>query len=252
MKNQLKFLYLILAIINSNISLADNVLITGGNKGIGLALVKEYLAKGHKVYTTYRSTKSSKELLSLKHALLTTMNVDHTKEGSEKRVLKVIKDTPIDVIIHNDSIYSWKANKTPDLDTKEWLESFHINAIAPIKLTLALQDNLSKSQVKKVVAISSNRASNSLNIIDKYEGRYAYRTSKAALNSGMIALAQDLNKYNIEVLMLHPGKVTTGMTNFAGANPSESAKNIIAVIEKSTLKDSGRFINVEDGKDLPW
>lgn len=53
------------------------------------------------------------------------------------------------------------------------------------------------ANVQKIIAISSRRGSNSVNIEDNYKGRYAYRSSKAALNSAMVALVQDLKQNNI-------------------------------------------------------
>ena len=228
------------------------VFITGGNRGIGLALVKEYLSAGDHVYTTYRSPESSTELLGINNTQLITIKVDLLNDDCEQIICDAIKDTALDIIIHNAGMFAYKANNAPTLDKKEWLDSFKLNAIVPVTLTLALKDNLRKGGIKKVIAISSRRASNALNIQDEYAGRYAYRSSKAALNSAMIALSGTLKEDRITTIMLHPGRVATQMTKFDGVDPLESACRIVSVIERVTFADSGSFIDVDTQQIIPW
>lgn len=131
-------------------------------------------------------------------------------------------------------------------------ESFLINTIMPITITWALKANLLKGKDKKVITISSRRASNTVNIKDKYEGKYAYRSSKSALNSAMIALSHDLYKEKIIVTMIHPGRIATKMTNFNGIEPGKSANEIISFINMLRLKDTGSFFDAETKEILPW
>jgi NAD(P)-dependent dehydrogenase (short-subunit alcohol dehydrogenase family) len=57
----------------------------------------------------------------------------------------------------------------------------------------------------------------------------------AALNSSMVALAQDLKIKGITVIMLHPGRVATAMTKFEGIRPEDSASKIINFIHDTTI-----------------
>lgn len=231
---------------------ARTVLITGGNRGIGLALVKQYLECGDRVYTTYRGKENSSELIKLKNENLIAIKVDFTDDKCEKIISDSIAGDALDIVIHNAGFFAYKANHAPTLDKSEWLESFKINTILPLTLTLELLPNIRKGNIKKIVMISSRRASNSINLQDKYTGRFAYRSSKAALNSATIALSEFLKQEQITIVMLHPGRVATKMTKFDGVDTSQSSHNIISVIDRITSGDSDKFIDVETGQVLPW
>jgi len=100
------------------------------------------------------------------------------------------------------------------------------------------------------VAISSRRGSIQNNIDEQYIGRYAYRSSKAALNVGMSALAQDLPQ--LIILILHPGRVKTAFTNFdaEGISVEESVQSMIKFISTAKKSQSGKFYDYT-GAELP-
>ncbi len=230
----------------------ETIFITGGNSGIGLALTKAYLNKGWCVYATYRNDQRAEGLFAIKDQKLNIISVDFLDKNYLKTIKYSISEVPIDVVIYNAAFFAYKANRYPDLDTQEWLDSFKINTIAPIQITHILQDNLELGKYKKVIAISSRRASNEVNIKDAYDGRYAYRSSKAALNSSMVALAQDLKIKDITVIMLHPGRVATAMTKFDGISPEDSASRIVNFIHDTTILQTGKFFDVTSGNEIPW
>jgi NAD(P)-dependent dehydrogenase (short-subunit alcohol dehydrogenase family) len=126
-----------------------------------------------------------------------------------------------------------------------------INSIAPIELAFALEDRFIAKNGKYVV-ITSRRGSNTINIQDQYEGRYAYRSSKSALNSALVALSMDFKEKDIAVIMLHPGQVKTEMTKYKGIEPKQSAKMIKNTIELRSINDTGKFIDVQNNSELSW
>jgi NAD(P)-dependent dehydrogenase (short-subunit alcohol dehydrogenase family) len=83
-------------------------------------------------------------------------------------------------------------------------------------------------------------------------GGYIYRSSKAALNSVVKSLSNDLTDEGFTVLALHPGWVRTAMGGpNALIDTQTSAAGLAKVIEQSTQENSGQFINY-DGTQLPW
>ena len=73
---QKKLLFLFCFLFFTNIANADSVLITGANRGIGLALTELYLKEGYKVFATYLSKQKSTQLLAIKNPNLVTIQVD--------------------------------------------------------------------------------------------------------------------------------------------------------------------------------
>jgi NAD(P)-dependent dehydrogenase (short-subunit alcohol dehydrogenase family) len=84
--------------------------------------------------------------------------------------------------------------------------------------------------------------------------------SKAAANMSSMLLAQELKKKGIAVGILHPGFNKTAMTakykeiwDVEGAvDPSVGAKRIMYETGKLSMDTSGKFINCEDGLEIPW
>lgn len=52
--------------------------------------------------------------------------------------------------------------------------------------------------------------------------------------------------------MIHPGRLTTKMTNFNGIEPGKSANEIIAFTNMLKLEDTGSFFDAETKEILPW
>lgn len=223
------------------------VLITGANRGIGLSLVKNYLAQGWQVHTTYRSEKSSQDLLELEGNNLTCHPLDVTDYQGLSEFANALP--ALDVLINNAGYYGPKGYGFGNTDIDEWRKVLEINTIAPLKLVEALFPNLQKGQLKKIACISSKVGSMTENTSG---GGYIYRSSKAALNSVVKSLSNDLSGQDFTVLALHPGWVQTEMGGpNALIDTQTSAAGLVEVIESADISRSGEFINY-DGTALPW
>lgn len=225
------------------------VFITGANRGIGLSLTQLYLANGWQVHATTRNLASSDELVTLsdQHSSLTLHELDVT---DYQQVSKLAHDLPvIDLLINNAGYYGPKGSGFGNTDVEEWRKVFEINTIAPLKLVEAFYPLIRQSQMKKIACISSKVGSMTENTSG---GGYIYRSSKAALNSVVKSLSNDLADQGFTVLALHPGWVLTDMGGpNALIDTDTSAKGLSKVIEQSTQSNSGQFINY-DGTELPW
>ncbi|NRF62572.1 SDR family oxidoreductase [Vibrio coralliilyticus] len=223
------------------------VLITGANRGIGLSLVKNYLAQGWQVHATYRSEKSSQDLLELEGDNLTCHPLDVTDYQGLSEFANALP--ALDVLINNAGYYGPKGYGFGNTDIDEWRKVLEINTIAPLKLVEALFPNLQKGQLKKIACLSSKVGSMTENTSG---GGYIYRSSKAALNSVVKSLSNDLSSQDFTVLALHPGWVQTEMGGpNALIDTQTSAAGLVEVIERADISRSGEFINY-DGTALPW
>ncbi|WP_394144429.1 SDR family oxidoreductase [Vibrio atypicus] len=223
------------------------VLITGANRGIGLSLVKLYVQQGWQVQATYRSEHNAQELLNLGHQHL----ICHELEVTDYPAVSTLAEQlpAIDLLINNAGYYGPKGYGFGNTDVNEWRKVFEINSIAPLKLVEALYPNLQQGQLKKVACLSSKVGSMTENTSG---GGYIYRSSKAALNSVVKSLSNDLSPNGFTVIALHPGWVQTEMGGPNALIDTEtSAKGLALVIDSVEPAHSGEFINF-DGTRLPW
>ncbi|NDJ82282.1 SDR family oxidoreductase [Vibrio campbellii] len=229
--------------------MSQTVFITGANRGIGLSLTELYLQQGAQVHATSRNLADSKELQALA-SLYNTLVLHELDVTDYQRVAQLASELPaIDLLINNAGYYGPKGYGFGNTDIEEWRKVFEINTIAPLKLVEAFYPLLQAGSTKKIACISSKVGSMTENTSG---GGYIYRSSKAALNSVVKSLSNDLTSEGFSVLALHPGWVRTAM---GGPNAlietQTSAAGLAKVIAQSTQKNSGQFINY-DGTQLPW
>lgn len=225
------------------------IFITGGNRGIGLALVRHYLNLGCKVHTTFRDIDSSEELIALQQQFeqLTCHQLDVTDYPAIESLKTSLP--AIDLLINNAGSYGPKGYGFGRTDVNMWRRVLETNTIAPLKLVEIFYPLLQKGSLKQVACISSKVGSMTENTSG---GGYIYRSSKAALNSVVKSLSNDLKDKGFTVVALHPGWVQTEMGGPNAKLPvSVSASGLAKVIEGLEPGDSGRFLNY-DGSEIPW
>jgi NAD(P)-dependent dehydrogenase (short-subunit alcohol dehydrogenase family) len=222
-------------------SCVARIVITGANRGIGLAVATRYRQRGDVVIAAVRrSSPALKALGAEVHE-----GVELGDDGAVARFADAIGPAPIDVLTNNAAIHA--SDSLSNLNFNELREQLEINAIAPLRVTRALLPKLKAGS--KVVIITSRSGS----IGDNGSGgNYGYRMSKAAVNMAGVNLAIELKPKGIAVALLHPGMVRTGMGGGVGAiAPELSAERLVARIDELSLEMTGKFLHAE-GYPLPW
>ena len=229
-----------------------STLITGANRGLGLALTKQYAAQGWRIYACCRDVDAASQLNAVAAAAgknVTVHGLDVTAGASVAALAAAISNTAIDVLLNNAGVYLDKTEGFGESKFDDWEETFRVNTFAPMRLAEAFVEQVARSDRKQIISISSAMGSQAENTDG---GAYAYRASKAALNAVTRSLAADLKDRGITVAVFHPGWVSTDMGgSTAPVTPAESAHGIRAVIEGLTAADSGRFLGY-DGAEIPW
>jgi NAD(P)-dependent dehydrogenase (short-subunit alcohol dehydrogenase family) len=217
-------------------------IVTGANKGIGLALVAELKKRGHAVLAACR--KSSPELEKLGAEVV--LGVDVAMDSGIAALVEAVGSRTVDLLVNNAGILVW-GDKLGALDVAGIRKQFEVNALAPLRVTDALRDRL--AQGSKVALITSRMGS----IDDNSSGAaYGYRMSKAALNMAGKSLAVDLRPRGVAVAILHPGMVKTDMVGAHGqVEPVDAARGLLARIDELTLETTGGFWHA-NGQRLPW
>ncbi|TMO52866.1 SDR family oxidoreductase [Pseudoalteromonas phenolica] len=221
--------------------MTKHVVITGANRGIGLEFAMQYLAQGYEVTAVVR--KPSTELQELSVNIIE--GIDVSKSDDVARLASALSGKSIDVLINNAGIFENESLASMDFDAIN--AQLQINAVAPVRVTHALQANLDSGS--KVAMITSRMGS----IADNGSGAYiGYRMSKAALNAAGVSLAHELKPKGVAVALLHPGFVQTQMVNFAGdISPQVAAERLIQRIEELNSGNTGSFWH-SNGDILPW
>lgn len=251
-------------------ALAETVLITGANQGIGLEFAKEYAARGWTVIATHRRTSTPEELASLaaKYPKVRIERMDVTDPAQIAALGAKLKGVPIDILLSNAGLVRTDPVNKPGGNTNQMfgtldyklLDDFiHTNVAGPLMITETFIGNVKASHQKKIIAISSAAGSVSVPPFmpngSPVPDHYWYRISKAALNSAMVLLSAQFRNQGITVVMFHPGGVQVesfGADKLPGFVPPEEAiGKMIKTIDGLTIKDSGRFLD-NDGKDHPW
>lgn len=218
-----------------------NVVITGANRGIGLALVQGYLAKGAKVFAVCREATPELEATGAE----VIEGVDVTAAVSVAALAERLDGVTIDVLINNAGLFQNETLGAIDYD--QIIAQFHVNALGALRVSEALISNLARGG--KIGLITSRMGSIADNTSGSY---YGYRMSKAALNAAGMSLAQDLRGRQVAVAILHPGFVQTRMVGFAGdVAPDTAAAGLIKRMDNLTLETSGSFWHA-NGEQLPW
>jgi len=224
-----------------------NILITGSNSGIGLALTKKLIENNNLVIATYRNKLNNLE--SLKHKNLITVHCDQEHEEQIENIKNKIKDLKIDILINNTGIWGPSHQELENIDYEAFKKALMINALSAIKFTDVILKNCKKDHLKLIVNISSSAGSIEKN---KEGNSYIYRTSKTALNSITKNMSIDLKKkYNINVFAIDPGNVKTNLNSNGMLEPTECANQIIDLIFDYGESLNGKFVDLIK-KEIPW
>lgn len=230
----------------------QQILITGSNRGIGLAVARELLANTDtRIFAACRAPERAAHLHELQQRYperVVQVPLEVTDPQSIARAVEQVQtytDT-LDILLNNAGIdpdgQSFHSI-TPEL----MLHVLEVNAVAPLLVARAFVPLLEKSSLPRIVMITSEMASLEMRT---YGGSYGYCASKAALNMTARGMAADLRR--IITIALDPGWVRTDMGgSSATLAPEESARGIVQVISNLTRADSGRYL-AWDGTEHPW
>ncbi|MFM7732300.1 MAG: SDR family oxidoreductase [Cyanobium sp.] len=223
----------------------STVLVTGANRGIGLAFCRLLQARGERVVAVCRAPSAELEELAAQ-GLRIEAGLDLTADDAPAELVRRLEGLPLDGVILNAGIL--EVSGLEDLDPADVRRQFEVNALAPLLLARALSDQMPEGA--KLALITSRMGS----IADNGSGGYyGYRMSKAALNMAGRSLAVDLRPRGIAVAILHPGLVSTRMVGFTpqGISPEQAARGLLERIDALSLESSGSFWH-SNGEPLPW
>ena len=183
-----------------------NILITGGSRGIGRAMVKAFSQKGYRVAFTYKSSIDEAEGLSRETGALAIM-ADSAKENDITKAVSTAASTlgGIDILINNAGISSFSLLQ--DLTLIEWNECMAVNLTSAFLYSREVIPYMLKSHEGRIINISSMWG------LVGASCEVHYSAAKAGLIGFTKALAKELGPSGITVNAIAPGIIDTDMNS---------------------------------------
>eukprot|EP00957_Ditylum_brightwellii_P102923 7844272-Ditylum_brightwellii.AAC.1 len=170
----------------------------------------------------------------------------------------------IDVVINNAGYFYEPKETVLDntLNFEEQLKQIDICGLGLLRVNAAAVNAGVLSDEAKLVVITSQAGSAEWRSTQNANegGDYGHHMSRAACNMAAVLLAEELKPKGIPVILIHPGFNRTEMTkkyehiwDIEGAvDPNEGAKRVLYEVMKGSMETTGKFINCEDGLQIPW
>src|SRR5471032_511095 len=230
-------------------SLQKTVLLIGASRGLGFAMVEEYLKRGWRVIATGRegSTEKLRQLSESTQGALEVEAVDITIPDQVSALHGRLKDRQLDLLFVNAGVKKDDRETISDVSTEEFVRVMVTNSLSPMRVIEAFQDLVPPTGTIGVISSGQGSITNATNA--NYE---VYRGSKAALNMFMRTFAARSAQYPRSLLLMAPGWVQTDMGGpTARLTIQESIPNLVNTIEAY----EGRFgLHYLDylGRVVPW
>ncbi|KAL7907169.1 hypothetical protein GGI35DRAFT_481720 [Trichoderma velutinum] len=223
----------------------QTVLITGANRGIGLRLCKEFIARDYNVFGSFRpESRDDSSVAELRNIGANVIEFDVTDERTIAAAFDSWGDEPLDILINN-------AGAPPlprmwdEVTAEALIDKFRVNAVGSFIVSKAFMPALEKSLSPKII----NIASNSGQIAANKDGKYmAYKVSKAALNqvTKSLGMQMEMTKSKVIVAGIHPGYIPTRLTKMAGPDKMDvQIPKIVDTIESIGASQNGGLMDAE-------
>lgn len=221
------------------------IVVTGANRGIGLATVRELQRRGAKVIAGVRKPAQMAQVEGVTVLELDTANPESCRtfvDRAEKQ------NGRIDGLINNAAILVDRNTPVLELREDKLRHVIDVNLIGPLRLCQLVVPGMLKRGYGRIVNISSGLGS----ITEMGGGYPSYRLTKLALNGLTRILSAEIGRNsNVKVNSLCPGWVRTDMGGEgASRDPSEPAREIADLISISATGPSGGFFR--KGEPAEW
>jgi NAD(P)-dependent dehydrogenase (short-subunit alcohol dehydrogenase family) len=175
------------------------VLITGGTKGIGEAVVARFVGGGASVITTARTRPASELAVRLIQADVST------HEGCQ-RVIKTVIDElgGLDVLVNSVGGSTAPGGDALALSDKDWENTFNLNLLSAVRLDRGFLPSMLEQGSGVIIHVSSIQRT-----LPLFEATLAYAAAKAALSNYSKGLSKEMTPRGIRVVSVAPGYTET-------------------------------------------
>jgi NAD(P)-dependent dehydrogenase (short-subunit alcohol dehydrogenase family) len=242
-------------------------LVTGADRGIGLQICRQLAQRGYSVILgscDFAKGRQAAASLADTGGDVIPILLDLTQSDTFSNAVRIIEknDGRLDALINNAGValdWNYQADNVP---IELIRQTFEVNFFGMVHLTQTLLPFIRRSPAGRIVNQSSRLGSLTLHStrgtdVDSLKA-FAYDTSKAAINSFTVHLADALRDTPIKVNSAHPGVVKTDINatvirNANSVSMLDTATAAMTAVELATLGSdgpSGGFFH--RGERLPW
>jgi NAD(P)-dependent dehydrogenase (short-subunit alcohol dehydrogenase family) len=235
----------------------DNVqqriaVVTGANRGIGLAIARQLSLRGVHVVLTARDTALGDEAVKTLQGQglpVSFFPLDVTSDESAARLVDHLRSAwgRLDILINNAGVALDPWVSALNVEMSVFMATYETNVFGVMRVSKALIPLMKEHGYGRVVNLSSNLGS-----LDKMGGlTVAYRSSKTALNALTRVFAAELKDDDILVNAMCPGWVKTALGGAdAPRSPDEAADTAVWLATLPAGGPTGGFF--QDRKPFPW
>jgi len=237
--------------------------VTGANRGVGLALVKRLRETGYEVAACCREPADADDLRAFAQAAggVAIHALDVTDDAAASGVAAGMADRSVDLLIANAGVFGGSRQTFEDFSAADMLQTLNVNTVGVARTIEAFLPLVDKGAEKKIAAISSGMGG----IAETGGSYYAYRASKAALNMFLKLYAAE--EPEVHFTALAPGLIDTAMQAYISTieddadyetiqrlkaarntpdmpSAEEAARSIIDILDKLKQRESGAFVDI--------
>lgn len=231
------------------------VLITGANKGIGLATARVLAAAGHTVLLGARDPDRGAAAAAGLSGDVRYVRLDVTDPVTIAAAADLVERGygRLDILVNNAAITRDQGRPPARVPVEAVREVYETNVFGVIAVTDALLPLLRRSPAGVVGNVSSGLGTFDIMAGDNdYPVLLAYNSSKAALNAVTVLYAHSLRADGITVNALSPGHCATDLNRHTGPLPVEQGGAYVAEQVLRTDGRTGVFLREEGGGTYPW
>jgi NAD(P)-dependent dehydrogenase (short-subunit alcohol dehydrogenase family) len=234
--------------------MARSIFITGGSRGLGLALVSTFLAEGDQVYAGIR--RETPDLLRLREEHPSSLHpvvLDVVDEESVRNAAREVtrKLDGLDILVNNAAVLmrETSAKTIEHLDFESMRVTLDVNLYGVLRVLKHFLPLVRSGPGAIILNLSSEAAS----LADcNRDSWYDYGISKVGINMTSRILQNYLKEKSIKVLAVHPGWMRTRMGGMeATRTPEEAARSILALTRRTWRVDDPIYVD-SDGNPMRW
>lgn len=200
------------------------VIITGGSKGLGLGLAKEYHKNGYRVISLSRS--KLEKVYAVEQYRCDLSNAESIEPVLIEIFNQLDGDSTANITLINNAGDLGSINTIDKLSPAEISYTIQVNLVAPLILnSIFLRLTRDWNCKKQIINISSGAA------INPYESWSMYCSSKAGLDMMTKVIAKEQKDHGASIVSIYPGIVDTDMQAEARNAPKENFKSVQRFID---------------------